>query len=976
MNERPIFEAALDIDDLSERDAFVDRACGTDTTLRSQLEKLLAAHQQPGDFMQRPAPERVTGLDSAALVEGPGTVIGAYKLLEQIGEGAFGFVYMAEQSRPVHRCIALKILKPGMDTRQVVARFEAERQALALMDHPNIAQVFDGGETASGRPYFVMELVRGVPITQFCDDNHWPLRQRLGLFIDVCQAVQHAHQKGIIHRDLKPNNVLITRHDDKAVVKVIDFGIAKATAQPLTEKTLFTHLAQMIGTPPYMSPEQAQIGPIDVDTRSDIYSLGVLLYELLTGTTPFDSERLKTAAYDEVRRIITEEEPPKPSTRMSTPGLGQARYSANRSDQQEIGQRLPGELDWIVMKCLEKDRNRRYATANGLAADVERYLNDEPVQACPPSAWYRFKKVVRRNKVPFTATSVVLVVMLLSIVGLVVSNIRVRQEQARTHEEKQRAEGAEMLAVRRADEIAQGMERLKSANALVDMARFFTSERRWDDASLAFTSAIEARPDHAPAWDGRGHLYASLGLWDLAASDLARAADLQEPVVGINWLLLAATRAYVGDVAGYRAACIRMRDRLQGSTVNVFTVDLVRANALTPESPADPADLVRMAEAVVPGNAHIAWFPHALGAAHYRAGQYEDAIRRLHESLDVDPNWNASAVNYPYLAMAYHRLGRYDESRRALANVESALERWTQARYDATGPESWVVGQGATDTSPVFWWDWLVCQIICDEARREMGMTPRPDDPRQHVLRARALAGLRRVQQALFEYEEAIRQRPNDNRILLEARRSRAFVLAAHGKWREAAAEYERASELQPDEPYFWWYQAVLYLAVSDKDSYRRVCAAMLDRFGASLDRRTAHTVVAACTLLPDSVSDMARLIPVGQVAAGWYPGGVRMLAAAQCRAGAFAEAADSFQAGAMHYRLRANDWLLLSVTHHHLGDAVQARRSFQTALEWIDAADRRELNDPAGTQPGWGDWLEPLYVPLLRQEVESLLQE
>src|SRR5205823_14789667 len=312
--------------------------------------------------------------------EGPGAVIGSYKLLEEIGEGGFGVVFMAEQTRPVRRRVALKVLKPGMDTRQVVARFEAERQALALMDHANIAHVFDGGETESGRPYFVMELVRGVAITEFCDQNQLDVRERLKLFVDVCQAVQHAHQKGVIHRDIKPSNVLVTMHDSKAVVKVIDFGIAKATGQLLTEKTLFTNFAQMIGTPMYMSPEQAQMSGLDVDTRSDIYALGVLLYELLTGTTPFDKERLRTAGYDEIRRIIREEEPARPSTRLSTIGQAATTASANRrSDPRRLSQLFRGELDWIVMKCLEKDRGRRYETASALAADVEHYLNDEPV---------------------------------------------------------------------------------------------------------------------------------------------------------------------------------------------------------------------------------------------------------------------------------------------------------------------------------------------------------------------------------------------------------------------------------------------------------------------------------------------------------------------------------------------------------------------------------------------------------------------
>ena len=340
------------------------------------------------------------------MTEVPGTVIGPYKLLEQIGEGGFGVVFMAEQQRPVRRRVALKVIKPGMDTRQVIARFEAERQALALMDHPNIARVLDAGATESGRPYFVMELVRGIPLSEFCDQNRLTVGERLELFITVCHAVQHAHQKGIIHRDIKPNNVLVTLHDGTPVAKVIDFGVAKATGQQLTEKTLFTSFAQMIGTPLYMSPEQAEMSGLDVDTRSDIYSLGVMLYELLTGTTPFDQERMRTAGYDEVRRIIREEEPAKPSARISTLNRAATTVSANRkSDPSRLSQLFRGELDWIVMKALEKDRNRRYETAAAFAADVQRYLDDEAVEACPPSARYRFRKFARRNKAAFLTGS-------------------------------------------------------------------------------------------------------------------------------------------------------------------------------------------------------------------------------------------------------------------------------------------------------------------------------------------------------------------------------------------------------------------------------------------------------------------------------------------------------------------------------------------------------------------------------------------
>jgi serine/threonine protein kinase len=406
---RSIFMMALEHEP-GRWDEFVGEACASDAELRARVDELLRAHRELGaigDVRPRaPAPP-----SGAPPLEGPGAMIGPYRLLEQIGEGGFGIVYMAEQVLPVRRKVALKIIKPGMDTRQVVARFEAERQALALMDHPNIARVLDGGASATGRPYFVMELVRGVTITAFCDENRLPLEVRVDLFITVCKAVQHAHQKGIIHRDIKPSNVMVSVHDDKHVVKVIDFGIAKAVGQQLTEKTLFTSFAQMIGTPPYMSPEQAQLSGLDVDTRSDIYALGVLLYELLTGTTPFDQARLRTAAFDEIRRIIREETPPRPSTRLNSADASTATASARRgSDPRRLSQLIRGELDWIVMKCLEKDRNRRYETANGLAMDLARFLNREAVQACPPSPAYRLRVFTRRHRATLGMAALLLAV--------------------------------------------------------------------------------------------------------------------------------------------------------------------------------------------------------------------------------------------------------------------------------------------------------------------------------------------------------------------------------------------------------------------------------------------------------------------------------------------------------------------------------------------------------------------------------------
>ena len=429
MDEREIFERALDLNNLQERAAFLDEACGPDTTLRSRIEALLDSHAQAGNFLQNAVNVSAATIDQPSR-EQAGDLIGPYKLLQSIGEGGMGTVFMAEQTRPVHRKVALKVIKPGMDTRQVIARFEAERQALAMMDHVNIARVFDGGTTENGRPYFVMELVHGVPITRYCDDNHLTPRERLELFVPVCQAIQHAHQKGIIHRDIKPSNVMVTLYDGKPVPKVIDFGVAKATEQKLTERTLFTQYGTMVGTLEYMSPEQAEMSALGVDTRSDIYSLGVLLYELLTGNTPLTHMRMKEVAYAEILRMIKEVEPPKPSTRLSDSGEALASISANRhTEPAKLTKLVRGELDWIVMKTLEKDRNRRYETAKDFAADVQRYLADEPVQACPPSAAYRFRKFARRNKVALATTSVVSLAVLLAVIILGVSNVRISREK-------------------------------------------------------------------------------------------------------------------------------------------------------------------------------------------------------------------------------------------------------------------------------------------------------------------------------------------------------------------------------------------------------------------------------------------------------------------------------------------------------------------------------------------------------------------
>jgi serine/threonine protein kinase len=439
--EEPIFARALEISSPAQGAAFLDRACGQNPALRAAVEALLDAHGHNGDLLD--LLDKPAGTVEEPITERPGTIIGPYKLLQQIGEGGMGVVFMAEQAEPVRRKVALKIIKPGMDSRQVIARFEAERQALALMDHPHIAKVFDAGTTTSGRPYFVMELVKGTPVTRYCDEHHLTPRERLQLFLPVCQAVQHAHQKEIIHRDLKPSNVLVAEYDDQPVAKIIDFGVAKATGPKLIERTLFTEFGQVLGTLEYMSPEQAKLNALDIDTRSDIYALGVVLYELLTGTTPFEAKRLRQAAFDEVLRIIREEEPPRPSTRLSSAQELPSIAAKRGLEPRKLSGLVRGELDWIAMKCLEKDRNRRYETANGLARDLERYLHDEPVQACPPSAGYRLRKFVRRHKGPVLAAGIILLVLVGGIVGTTWGMLRARAAAGAEKEAKETAQQSE-----------------------------------------------------------------------------------------------------------------------------------------------------------------------------------------------------------------------------------------------------------------------------------------------------------------------------------------------------------------------------------------------------------------------------------------------------------------------------------------------------------------------------------------------------
>lgn len=700
-SEKAIFLEALDIESAEDRLAFVQAACRGDQALFSSVSALLHEHEREDNPVDTPvaascAPGLLAGEESSKDDMGsdsfsgpaPGSMIGPYKLMEQIGEGGFGLVYVADQQSPIRRRVALKIIKPGMESREVLTRFEAERQAIALMDHPNIARVFDAGVTATAQPYFVMELVRGVPLTEYCDGQQLDIVERLQLFVDLCSAVQHAHQKGIIHRDLKPSNVLVTLQDGRPLVKVIDFGVAKAIGQSLTIRTIYTRFASMVGTPAYMSPEQAGMSTSDIDTRSDIYSLGVLLYELLTGATPFASDRLQSAGFDELRRIIREEEPVRPSTRLSTLNNQIATTIAadRRLDPSRLASTMKRDLDWVVMKALDKDRNRRYATAGSMAEDVSRFLMHQPVVACPPTAWYRFAKFARRNKVAISTVSSVSFALLF---GTVIS-VWQAQVAIRERDEKEvaltEARAAEEKSNKARDELEGFNQRLNSTTVLLASGRVHADAQRWPEAYAAYSKATEILPRYYLVWLERGRLNARLGRWDAAAGDFSEAIEIgcsaqQAELLGVPQLLF-----YAGQSAAYERIRTEIEPFGHDNPVSVVTRGLLvgdlSQNAAA-ELAASVERILLSAECRQPipsdklQHKYVSMYYGAnlyvSGWAHLRAGNTEKAIERLQQSNDAE--WFGRGIALPLIAIAQHRAGRVDEALRAFDDSQRLLNR-------------------------------------------------------------------------------------------------------------------------------------------------------------------------------------------------------------------------------------------------------------------------------------------------------------
>ena len=901
--EKTIFIAARQLPP-EDRAVYLNQACGDNELLRRRIEALLNASEQSGAFLEVSAAPALRRPPAASipLAEKPGDKVGRYKLLQQIGEGGCGVVYMAEQEEPVRRRVALKIIKLGMDTKSVIARFEAERQALAMMDHPNIAKVFDAGATETGRPYFVMELVRGVKITDYCDEQKLSTRERLDLFIQVCHAIQHAHQKGIIHRDIKPSNILVTMQDCVPVPKVIDFGIVKATGgQALTDKTVFTAFEQFIGTPAYMSPEQAMMTSQDIDTRSDIYALGVLLYELLTGKTPFDAKELLAIGLDELRRTICEKEPDRPSTRLSTLSGDELDTTAQRHSlgAPKLVSELRGDLDCVVMKALEKDRARRYETANGLARDVQRFLNNEPVVARPPSKLYEFQKTVRRHKFGFAAGAIVASALFAGI--LVSSWYAVRSARAeRVAENERRQAEAERIKALEAeaeskavnDFLQQDLLRQAGTDTQADeglkVDPNITLRQVMDRAAARLDNRFTNQPlVEASIRMTLAEIYDVMGDPVAAQRHAERAVELRQRILGPdNQLTLAAMTelCYALANTGNATKAIALGERTLGRLQVVLgrehpdtlkCMDYLGKAYIAAGRFNDAVTLLQetltLAKSKLgPTNGLTLGIQHDLGSAYMEAGRPNEAVPLLEETVKAEQS--ILGLDHPQtlgsmgdLAVAYDKAGRLndalrlDEETLKLCKIKLGPDHTDTltimnnlaADYQAAGrlnealalfEESFKLKNNKLGPANP---DTLVTMRWLASAYQDAGRSADADRVFSNVL------------------TPAYMSQPKSSGVL----RARGEFYASFGRWEAAAADLSHALDLQPDHVWTRHCLAAVLVQEGQVEAYRNLCAKGIERFGNTTNPLTAERIAKDCLILPDSGADLDRVAGLAHTA-------------------------------------------------------------------------------------------------------------
>lgn len=991
----------------NDRAVYLDRACGDDATLRKRLETLLRSHESAGDFLEETSAPHAGVHSRPAIGVKPGDQVGRYKILQSIGEGGCGVVFRAWQEVPIRREVALKVIKPGMDTRSVIARFEAERQVLAMMDHPHIAKVYDAGACENGLPYFVMELVSGVKLTTYCDEHALDTCHRLNLFIQVCQAVQHAHQKGIIHRDLKPSNILVTSSaDGMPLPKVIDFGIAKAiTDQPLTDKTVFTAFEMLIGTPAYMSPEQAAMSGADVDTRTDVYSLGVLLYESLTGTTPFDTHRLLKAGLDETRRVIASEEPVRPSTRLNAMNAAELTLVAQRrqAEPPKLIRNVRGDLDWIVIKALEKDRNRRYHTVSALADDVRRHLAHEPIAARPPGNWYKFWKLVRRNKLWFGVVTVAVAVLAIAL-GMVTAALN-REKIARRDAEQTRQQAladkhqAKQEAARSMQVTCFLEEMLGSVGPSVALGRDATMMREILDKTA---SRLDAELPGQPIVEADlrmqlGKTYSELGQYQASERMLRRALALRTQWFGEENEGTSDAMNELGFVLNLQGEsreaetlirqALGVRRRLFGNEhlkVAISTKDLGavlwRQDRL-PESEAALRESLRIyRQCLGEDDAVIGKTLIGLGSVLYKQGEHQKAEEQFRKAMDALEK--AVGQDHYAVASAMHNLAGALNEQQKYADAELFYRRVLSIRQKIYGEGHPLFANTLYSLAHC-----LACQGKYAESEagfhRAFELARNRAEQKDEDV-AESLQGLVRVLFLQRKFEEAEKRLAavlppgrELNPKFFGLLRDRTESFARRGRWKEAVQDATLLLEREPHEHLNYHTVAPLLVQAGDIDAYRDLCQKILAQFANATDPYVADRMAKDCLILPVPGLDLARVAGLAEVSISQganlpaLPFFHMCKALAEYRQGHFANAVEwaSKSVGNPFPYSATESYAVLAMAHCRLQQYDAARAAFANGVALEAKLPKLESGDLGND---WRDWI---IANALLAEAKTLLE-